>query len=165
MAPFKPNDILAVLDEYDVRYVLIGGLAAILHGGPHVTSDADIVPQESAENLDRLSKALDAIDARIRIAGDEHGVPFSHDADSLSQVRIWNLVTDLGDLDITFVPSGTRGYDDLVRDVEEIPVEGIVVPVASLADVVRSKEAAGRPRDQAALPALRHLLELRQRPS
>ena len=165
MAPFKPNDLLAVLDEYDVRYVLIGGLAAILHGGPHVTSDVDIVPQESTENLDRLSKALDAIDARIRIAGDVQGVPFSHDADSLRQVRIWNLVTDLGELDIMFVPSGTRGYDDLARDVEEIPVEGIVVPVASLADVVRSKEAAGRPRDRSALPALRHLLELRQRPS
>jgi hypothetical protein len=69
-----------------------------------------------------------------------------------------NLQTPLGDLDIAFVPVGTHGYDDLARDVVGMRVRGLDVPVASLADVIRSKEAAGRPRDRAASPALRELL-------
>src|SRR3954454_13476196 len=158
MTDFQPAQLVESLDEHGVAYVLIGGLAATLYGSPYITSDVDIVPQESSPNLQRLSAALHAIHARIRIA-DEEGVPFRHDAATLSQVRIWNLTTDLGDLDITFVPSGTRGYDDLVREVNRIRLGNVEVPVASLADVIRSKEAAGRDRDRLVLPVLRRILE------
>lgn len=160
MAEFEPQEIFATLERHRVRYVLVGGVAAILHGAPHVTTDVDVVPEEGRDNLERLSAALKELNARIRIAGEAEGVPFDHSA-SLSRVRIWNLVTDHGNLDITFVPSGTRGYDDLVRDVETIAVRGILVPVASLADVIRSKEAAGREKDRLVLPVLRRLLEMR----
>ena len=156
---FVPQEILAVLDRHHVRYVLIGGLAAILHGASHLTTDVDIVPEEAARNLERLSAALVELGARIRVVGEDDGVPFRHDAESLARVRIWNLVTDRGNLDITFEPSGTQGYEDLRRDAVSMRVRGVEVPVASLADVIRSKEAAGRQRDRAILPTLRHLLE------
>jgi predicted nucleotidyltransferase len=156
---FAPQEILAALDRHAVRYVLIGGLAAILHGAPHITTDVDIVPEEALRNLERLSAVLRELNARIRVSGEEEGVPFGHDAESLQRVRIWNLVTDLGNLDITFVPSGTQGYEDLRRDVVSMRVRGIDVPVASLADVIRSKEAAGRDRDRAVLPTLRRMLD------
>ena len=83
--------------------------------------------------------------------------------ESLARVRIWNLQTDLGDLDITFEPSGTRGYDDLQRDAVVMHLRSGDVTVASLADVVRSKEAADRPRDRAVLPGLRELLSTQRR--
>ena len=160
---FRPHDILAALDRHGVRYVLVGGLAAVLHGSPHMTTDVDVVPEDGRENLTRLSEALQDLDARIRVAGEPHGVPFDHSPESLSRVSTLNLVTDLGDLDIAFVPSGTHGYRDLARDAEVMTVRGVPVPVASLADVIRSKEAAGRGRDRAVLPALRELLARRQR--
>jgi len=163
MARFEPQEILSALDRHGVRYVLIGGFAAIIHGAPYTTSDVDIVPEEGRENLTRLSAAMKELNARIRISGEEEGVPFDHDAESLGRVRIWNLVTDRGNLDITFVPSGTRGYDDLVHDARPAALGGIEVPVASLADVIRSKEAAGRDRDRAVLPILRELLERQPR--
>jgi hypothetical protein len=163
MTDFRPQEILRVLDEHGVRYVLIGGLAAVLHGAPHVTTDVDVVPEDGRANLERLSAALRDLDARIRATGEPEGIPFDHSAESLSRVRVWNLQTSKGDLDITFEPSGTRGYDDLRRDVVRMEVRGIDVPVASLADVVRSKEAAGRARDRAALPALRELLARQRR--
>jgi hypothetical protein len=156
---FAPQEILASLDRHGVRYVVIGGLAAILHGAPYVTTDVDIVPEEARRNLERLSAALRELNARIRVAGEEGGVPFGHDADSLARVRLWNLVTDRGNLDIAFEPSGTRGYEDLRRDAVQMTVRGVDVPVASLADVIRSKEAAGRERDRAILPTLRRMLE------
>jgi hypothetical protein len=71
---------------------------------------------------------------------------------------VWNLQTDLGDVDLTFEPAGTRGFEDLRRDAVVMHLRSGDVTVASLADVVRSKEAADRPRDRAALPALRSLL-------
>ena len=55
MAEFDPRHIFDVLDRHGVRYVLIGGLAAILHGASHLTTDVDVVPMEARENLDRLS--------------------------------------------------------------------------------------------------------------
>ena len=78
--------------------------------------------------------------------------------ESLARVRVWNLQTDLGDLDLTFEPSGTHGFEDLRRDAVVMHLRSGDVTVASLADVVRSKEAADRPRDRAALPGLRSLL-------
>jgi hypothetical protein len=161
MTEFRPHEILRVLDAHGVHYVLIGGLAAVLHGAPHVTTDVDVVPEEAKRNLERLSAALVALGARIRVTGEPDGVPFGHSPGSLARVRIWNLTTDLGDLNITFEPSGTSGYDDLVRGAVTMVVRGTSVPIASLADVIRSKEAAGRVRDRAALPALRELLARR----
>jgi len=163
MTEFRPQEILRVLDAHGVRYVLIGGLAAVLHGASHVTTDVDVVPEDARANLDRLSRALQELDARIRTTGEPDGIPFDHSVESLSRVRVWNLQTSQGDLDITFQPSGTRGYEDLRKDVVTMEVRGIEVPVASLADVVRSKEAAGRARDRAALPALRELLARQRR--
>jgi predicted nucleotidyltransferase len=163
MPEFAPQDILGILDRHGVRYVLIGGLAAILYGAPHITTDVDIVPQEGPDNLRRLSEAMRELNARIRVAGDEEGVPFSHDAASLARLGTWNLVTDRGNLDVVFVPSGTRGFDDLVRDAHHVAVRGVDVPVASLADVIRSKEAAGRERDRSVLPVLRALLDRQSR--
>jgi hypothetical protein len=72
--------------------------------------------------------------------------------------RIWNLITDHGRLDITFEPSGTAGYDDLRRDAVSLTVLGQQVDVASLADVVRSKQAADRQKDELVLPVLREIL-------
>jgi hypothetical protein len=159
MVDFQPQEILATLDKHQVRYVLIGGLAAILHGAAHLTTDVDVVPEDGPDNLEKLSATLRELGARVRVTGEPDGVPFNHDAASLARVQVWNLQTVAGNLDITFTPSGTRGFDDLKRDVVMLRVRGIDVPVASLADVIRSKEAADRQRDRAVLPVLRELLE------
>ena len=165
MAEFDPRAIFDVLDRHGVRYVLIGGMAAILHGASHVTTDVDVVPQDARDNLERLSAALRELHAPIRVHGEPDGVPFDVAAESLARVRAWNLQTDVGDLDLTFEPSGTRGFEDLKRDAIVMHLRSGDVPVASLADVIRSKEAADRPRDRAALPALRALLSSQRRPS
>jgi hypothetical protein len=158
---FRPEEILRILAEHRVAYVLIGGLAAAIHGSDELTTDIDIAPDPSPSNLGRMSAALDDLHARVRTEDEPEGLPFDHDAESLSRVTTWNLLTDFGALDLTFRPAGTQGYPDLRRDAEQIVVLGIPVTVASLADVVRSKEAAGRPKDLRSLAALRRLLDER----
>lgn len=146
-----------MLAGHDVAYVLIGGVAAFLHGSPLPTVDVDITPADDADNLARLSVALDDLDAKVRVEGSEP-LPFAHDATSLAAARMWNLTTRYGDLDIALVPAGTRGYDDLRRDAVELEIAGHRVLLASLSDIVRSKDAAGRDKDRRALPVLRELL-------
>src|SRR5947208_1146802 len=159
---FDPQAILSVLERHGVEYVVVGGLAATLRGSPHVTTDVDIAPSRAFKNLGRLSGALDELDARIRVEGTPDGMPFNHDASSLARMEMLNLTTTHGDLDVTFVPAGTSGFDDLARDASSVALEGIRVRVASLVDIIRSKEAAGRPKDDLTLPTLRRLAEAPQ---
>jgi hypothetical protein len=155
--------MLRTLARHKVAYVLIGGLAASLHGSPHVTTDVDITPDRARENLERLAAALVELDARIRTEGEPGGLPFDRSAQMLARSSILNLTTRHGDLDLTFEPAGTAGYDDLRRSAVEIRIRRTRVVVASLADVIRSKEAAGREKDRLTLPTLRRLLERTRR--
>ena len=157
MAEFRPDLLLRALERHRVEYVVIGGIAAALHGSDLVTFDVDITPALGADNLTRLSAALREIHAQVRSEGEV--LPFDHDGESLARATTWNLTTDYGDLDLTFVPAGTRGYDDLRRAALTVEIAGTTVTVAALADVVRSKQAAARPKDLLALPVLRRLLE------
>ena len=153
--------IIGVLVDHEVRFVLIGGLAAIAHGSPFPTEDVDVTPERSRENLTRLSEALRDLGARVRTRGVPEGLPFDHDAESLDAAGVWNLTTDHGDLDISFVPSGTEGFSDLDRGASGIEAYGVVVRIAALADIIRSKQAANRPKDQRVLPTLREILAQR----
>jgi hypothetical protein len=154
--------ILEVLDRHGVIYVLIGGLAAVYHGSPFPTEDADITPKADRANLERLAAALVELDARIRTDSEPSGLPFTCDADSFAAITTLNLTTTAGDLDLTLEPAGTSGYEDLQRDATRTELYGVTVQIASLADVIRSKQAANRPKDQRVLPTLREILARRR---
>jgi hypothetical protein len=159
LSPLQADEIFACLDRRQVRYVLIGGLAAVLQGSPLATYDVDICPARDPDNLRRLAEALEELGARIRTPGDADGVAFPREADFLSKVQVLNLVTRFGDFDISLQPSGTKGFEDLSRNSVAIRVRGIEINVATLQDIIRSKEAANRPKDRRSLPLLRQLLE------
>jgi hypothetical protein len=164
VSPLQADEIFACLDRRGVRYVLIGGLAAVLHGSPLTTVDADVCPQEEPENLERLAGALEELDARIRTPDSPGGVRFPRDAAFLRGLQLLNLVTRYGDLDLAFRPAGTGGFSDLFARSVAMKIGNITLAVASLEDVIRSKEAANRPKDQRSLPVLRQLLdEIRKR--
>jgi hypothetical protein len=154
--------ILEVLHRNKVAYVLIGGLAAVYHGSPFPTEDADITPEMDRRNLNKLATALRELNARVRTDSGPRGLPFRCDGEALSGAQTWNLTTDAGDLDVTFMPSGTRGYRDLSRDAARVELYGVNVLIASLSDVIRSKQAANRPKDQRMLPTLREILAQRR---
>lgn len=154
---FDPDEILRVLHGHHVEFVLIGGMAATLHGSDVVTFDLDVAPRSTRENLERLSTALRELDASLRVQDESDGVAFDARAELLERVQILNLVTKAGDLDIVMRPSGSAGFDDLRRDAISISISGVPVLVASLGDVIRSKETANREKDRAVLPALKRL--------
>jgi hypothetical protein len=157
--PLDPACIFTVLGQAKVDYVLIGGLAAVLHGSSAMTNDADIVPSPDGANLVRLSKALADLGARLRTAADPDGIPFDPHPELLASMAILNMTTRCGDLDLTFAPSATEGYDDLIQRAVPFKVGRRTIQVAALADIIRSKEAADRPKDRSVLPILYALEE------
>jgi len=148
--PLQPEELLATLARHGVDYVL-------LHGSSALTNDADVCPDPHPANLERLATALRAMDARIRTDAEAQGLPFACDAEFFRRVRLVNLTTRFGDFDVSFEPAASEGYDDLVTRAVTYDVGGVAVRTAALADIIRSKEAANRPKDHATLPILRAL--------
>lgn len=162
--PLSAQDILAALNRRGVRYVVIGAFAAIAQGAPiDATFDIDVTPQRDPQNLERLSLALSDLDAAIRVDDLEEGLPFAHDAASLARMDMLNLTCAAGDFDIVFHPAGApAGYEDLAPRSVLITVGDQNVRAASLADVIHSKEEAGRAKDIRVLPALRRFIRDRK---
>jgi hypothetical protein len=161
IVPLDPERLIAVLAAHRVRYVLIGALGARMQGFSRVTADADITPARDDENLKHLASALRELDARVFTETIPEGLAFDFTARALSNSELWNLVTTAGRLDIAFVPSGTTGYDDLARDAVQFDVNGTLLQVARLEDIIRSKIAANRPQDRQDVVVMRELLERR----
>jgi hypothetical protein len=156
-----PERIIEVLARHNVDFVLIGALAARLQGFPRVTADADITPARNTDNLRRLAAALRELQARIFTEAVPTGLPFDCNAKMLARIDLLNLVTSAGRIDVVFVPSGTEGYDDLARGAVRFEVYGTDLQVASLEDIIRSKEAAGRPQDRQDALIIREILRRR----
>ena len=156
--------VLEVLIRGEVEFVLIGGLAARLHGSPTVTVDVDVCPARDSANLERLAQALQDLDARLRtIDGD---VPFEVDAKTLERTANLTPSTPFGALDVIGEPGVTEGYQQLVANAITLEIEGLPLKVSSLEDLMRMKEASGRPKDRIELEvlgALRDELERRRR--
>lgn len=142
---FDPIRILQTLARHKVQFVLIGGQAAIAHGSPSVTFDLDICYQRSPQNLERLASALKERSARLR--GVEDDVPFILDAKTIEIGDHFTFETDAGSFDCLGTPSGVNGYEDLASAASPVDFDGMSVLVASLDDLIRMKQAAGRPKD------------------
>jgi hypothetical protein len=163
--PLQPEAIIRTLAQHEVDYVLIGGLAAVLHGSPAMTNDADICPDPSLDNLRRLAAALRDMDARIQSDVVPDGLKFAVDEHFLSKMPMVNCTTRYGDFDIASYPAAFNGeYADFAPHAVEFDVDGTRVKVAALADIIRTKETANRAKDHATLPLLYALQdELAQR--
>lgn len=149
---------LRVLTEADVQFLVVGAFAAVAHGSSQVTRDLDICYARTPENLRRLASALAPYHPRLR--GVEQRLPFVLDAQTLSHGMNFTLETDLGDIDLMGQLSGVGGYNDLLKDAKKVRLYETELQIASLDSVIRSKRAAGRPKDLNSIPELEALKEL-----
>ncbi len=149
---FQPESVIRLLGRRRVRYVLIGGLAAVTHGAPLITQDIDACYARDEPNLRRLAAALVEVHAELR--GANPGLPLRLDAKTLRAGDAFTFSTDIGWLDLLGTPAGTAGYEDLTRTADAFDLFGFRVLVASVDDLIRMKRAAGRPKDLLALEEL-----------
>lgn len=148
-------DILKVLGRHEVEYILVGGIAAVLEGAPIATFDLDIVPDPAPDNRGRLLSALQELNARYLDPAGRHILP---DEAKLTTLRLHQLVTDAGPLDVLATIGKGLAYQDLEDRTRDYEVGGLRVRCLTLDAIIESKEQAGRDKDRAALPILRRTL-------
>jgi predicted nucleotidyltransferase len=144
--------LLRRLTEGGVDFVVVGGVAVILQASPRFTKDLDICYASGQENLDRLGAVLVELEARLRDVDED--LPFTPDARTLRQTQILTLTTGDGSLDLLAAPDGSPGYATLRRRADRMDLDGVVVHVASVEDLLAMKRAAGRPQDVVDLESL-----------
>jgi len=144
--------LLRGLTEGGVDFVVIGGVAVILQASPRFTKDLDICYAPDNENLDRLGAVLIELGAKLREVDED--LPFVPDGHTLRRTQILTLTTSDGGIDLLVDPDGSPGYPTLRRRASEIDIDGILVRVASIDDLISMKRAAGRPQDVVDLESL-----------
>jgi len=150
--------ILERLASHEVDFIVIGGLAASLHGSAYVTQDVDVCYGRSTRSLEQLCRAL--VDLHPTLRGAPEGLPFRFDPVTVKAGLNFTLSTDLGPLDLLGEVSPFGGFDLLKPHAVEMDLAGHSVFVLSLSALIRTKRAAGRPKDLLVVPELEALLEL-----
>ncbi len=158
---YDPLNILNVLLDKGVRFVVIGGVAGRLWGSPTMTNDIDICYARDPDNLHRLVEALRRLGVRLRGVDDD--VPFLLDPETLAKGMNFSFICDSGPLDLLGEPAGVRGYEELEPNASPMDLgSGIVVEVCDLEDLIRMKRAAGRAKDRIELEVLGAVREERR---
>ena len=154
------ESMLRGLTRRKVRFVVVGGVAAAAHGSSRVTNDLDICYEAGSKaNLIALASLLAAWKAYPR--GVEPDLPFIMDDRTLRGAPILTLTTIEGDIDVMDRIAGIGDYTAVRRHSERISALGVAFRVLDLPSLIKSKRAAGRPRDHDHLPELEALMAMR----
>lgn len=165
MSVIRP--VFAALNTARVRYVVVGGVAVVLHGFQRVTGDLDLMVDLSPEQAGAAVRALFSLGLRPRIP-----VDVTEFADP-ERRRLWSLEKGMRVFTMTDPGNPVRSVDlfiehpidfDEVYDRAEVQdLDGTIVRIASIPDLIRMKRLAGRPQDLADIEALEAIQERRRR--
>jgi predicted nucleotidyltransferase len=155
------EQIIAALVAAGVRFVVVGGVAATLHGSARLTNDLDLCYDAALDNLEALARLLRSWHAYLREV--EPGLPFTLDVRALRTTPIMTLVTDLGNLDLLDRVLGLGGYAEVLAASEPVHLKRIEFRALTLPALIAAKKATGRPKDREHVIELEALLALRRR--
>ena len=148
---------IQALSDSDVDFVVIGGVAANLHGSAVVTFDLDVCYSRASANLSRLVGSVRPFHPRPR--GFPADLPFVWDEATLRKATVLTLQTDLGELDLLAEVAGLGSFGEVKDHAIEVEAFGRKILVLDLPGLIRAKKATGRRKDILALPELEGLLE------
>jgi hypothetical protein len=149
--------LLLVLHENEVEFILVGGVAAAVHGAIHTTRDLDVVYARTPENFARLARALAPLNAYLR--GAPPGLPFHWDVETIAHGLNFTLDTSLGEIDVLGEIVGGGSYDELEPHCLKVSVFNTECLCLDLDTLIWVKRAAGRPKDFEAIAELDALRE------
>lgn len=152
-------ELLRVLAEHRVEFIIVGGVAAVLQGAPISTFDLDVVHSRAPDNVVRALTALESLDALYR---DPAGRRIAPNGSLLASTGHHLLMTRDGPLDLLGTIGTGMGYEELLGHTVELDLgSGFNVKVLDLPTLIRTKEVADREKDRAVLAILRRTLEQR----
>ncbi len=148
------REILELLNKYEVEYIVVGGVAAVIQGAPITTFDLDALVRISDDNASRLSLALDELDARYR----EHQSTIKPTKEDILAGGHLLLLTRAGPLDVLGFIGDKDRYEDLVHLSSEVAMTIGRFRVLDLEELIRQKKATDRPKDRAVIELLEEAL-------
>ncbi len=151
---------IRLVGEFQIKCVLVGGVAATVHGSSIPTQDLDICYSRDSGNLVRVVAALRSVNATLR--GASKDIPFILDEETLRRGLNFTFDTDVGNLDLLGEVRGVGVYADCFENADEADLFGYRHHILSLKKLIDAKRAAGRPKDLIALPELETILEHRK---
>lgn len=160
---FNVRQIFAALNDNEVDYVVVGGMAVILHGYLRATADLDLVIGLAPENCKRGLHALASLGfkPRLPVAIEDFADPRKRaewvEQRNMLVFQLWDPTNPLRSLDV-FVKEPIA-FDLLFHDAEVKDIDGIPVRVASIEHLIELKLEAGRPRDLDDVAKLRQIRE------
>ncbi len=153
--------VLRTLVEGEIRFIVIGGLAAAFHGSARATFDVDVVYLRTRENIRRLVATLAPYKPYLR--GAPPGLPFNWDEKTIRMGLNFTLVTSLGDIDLLGEVAGGGDYNALLPHSTLGEMYGTRCMCVNLDKLIKLKRAAGRPQDLLVVSELQALLEERHK--
>lgn len=156
----NPARLLETLNRHRVRYIVVGGVAAVIEGVPVSTFDLDIVYDRKPDNVIRLIAALAALEAIYR---GRRGTPLTPAADALGGTGHHLLMTRLGPLDVLGAIGKGRDYSALLPHSKRRKLGTMFIRVLNLETQIAVKEELAYEKDQLVLPLLRETLRMRKR--
>ena len=154
--------ILAALVARDIRFVLIGGVAATVHGSARFTNDIDLCYDTAADNVTRLVELLTEWNAYLRDI--EPGLPFILDQRTFRTTPLLTLTTTMGAIDLLDHVPGVGGYKHALSNSELVRIGTTEFRALTLTALIASKKAVRRKKDLEQLIELEAILALRKRP-
>jgi predicted nucleotidyltransferase len=147
------NGLLQRLSEAGIEFVVVGGVAAVLHGSSMVTRDLDVCASLTSENLQKLRDVFRDLHPVHRIGPARHSF-LEIPAPGASLNNLY-LQTDLGALDLLDSIAGIGDFDEVRKSAVEVELFGRKVKVLALEPLIKAKETVGRPKDLLAAMELR----------
>ena len=151
--------LLSSLEQANVSFVIVGGIAATFHGSARLTNDLDVVYERSAANHERLVKALSPFKPYLR--GAPEGLPFRFDAETIKRGLNFTLRTTAGDIDLLGEISGIGGFPQAMARSVDAELFGKTYHFIDLDALIESKRAAGRAKDLEVIAELEAIREER----
>ena len=149
--------LFQLLNEGNVDFVVVGGVAAIAHGSPLVTQDIDTCISLAPDNLDRLKDALSEINPIHRIGNKNK--PFNETDGVLYSFKNIYLTTDYGQIDCLGEITGIGSYEDVLRNSFKLQIDGKEYNFLTIDALIKAKKAINRPKDREAVIILNALRE------
>jgi len=149
------------LNDAGARYLVVGGVAVVLHGHLRTTADLDLVVQLSPDNAMRAIQALEALGYRPRApvkAGDFANPDIRHQWVEEKGLTVFSLWSPLHrELEVDLFVAEPFDFDEAYARAVRAQLDGPYATVASVEDIIRLKRAAGRAQDAADIEALQRL--------
>jgi hypothetical protein len=153
--------VLAALEQANVRYLVVGGVAVVLHGYLRTTLDLDLVLQLDRDNLERALKAfgdlgfLPQVPLPLNSFADEQNRDTWFREKNMTVFSLWQ--PDHPGFAVDLFVREPFDFDAVYRRALRVPLQGVQVTVVSRNDLLDMKRATGRARDLEDIEALSEL--------